>query len=89
VGEEIAELEGEEFGGDNGDEFNTEARRHGGRTEGLWPAGLRPGGRTRDTAGNSSDAEIQWALEFPAVFLVRAARSAAPQAFSHAAFKLL
>src|SRR5688500_8997231 len=39
-------------GGDGAhrDEFNTEPRRRGGRTEGLWPARLRRAGRIGQAA---------------------------------------
>src|SRR5688572_29240833 len=64
---------------------NTETRRHGGRTEGLWPARLRRAGRTRPTVRNASAPASFRAFAFRTVDLVGAARSAAPQAFSPAA----
>src|SRR5687767_8790367 len=81
------ELEDEEFDGVHG-KSNTEARRHGGHTEGLWPAGLRPAGRigidarTQVRTTNTSSTCVRASIP------IRAARSAAPQAFSHPAFKL-
>src|SRR5688500_16617947 len=55
-------------------------------TEGLWPAGLRPAGRTRPMVEIQTPQGHAGAC-ISAIDLVRAARSAAPQAFSHAAFK--
>src|SRR5688500_18905977 len=72
--------------GDRGDEFITETRSHGARTESLWPARLRRAGRI------GQDPRIQVASIAPATCIrgscpIRAARSAAPQAFSRAAVK--
>src|SRR5688572_29943191 len=60
-------------------------QRHGGRTEGLWPARLRRAGRTRPPVRNASAPVSFRAFAFRTADLVRAARSAAPQAFCHAA----
>src|SRR5688572_7051938 len=73
----------------SGRKSNTEARSHGGRTEGLWPARLRRAGRTRPTVRHASAPVSLRAFAFRTVDLVRAARSAAPQAFPHAALRWL